>query len=140
MNQEGAKWQTVFCWAGFVITSGAGLLMFLAPVYLSDLMGIDISQGGDFFLRLLGLVLVAVGVCYFMALYDEEAARSLIFIASGEKVLAVLYCLGSLLTGKVDIMILGVIIIDGILAIIGIYLAVSLSRTLWTYDNLDEER
>jgi hypothetical protein len=136
MNEHNPKWMPVFCWAGFIITSGAGLMMFLAPAYMSKL--IEIASPDDFFIKLLGLILVAVGVCYFMALYDEDAARSLIFIASGEKVLAVLYSLGSLVGGKVGSMILGVIIVDAILAGIGIYVAINLSRTLWTDDNMEE--
>jgi uncharacterized protein YjeT (DUF2065 family) len=136
MNEHNPKWMPVFCWAGFIITSGAGLMMFLAPAYMSKL--IEIASLDDFFIKLLGLILVAVGVCYFMALYDEDAARSLIFIASGEKVLAVLYSLGSLVGGKVGSMILGVIIVDAILAGIGIYVAINLSRTLWTDDNMEE--
>jgi len=137
MNEHNPKWMPVFCWAGFIITSGAGLMMFLAPAFLSDLIGIPAAEN-PFFIHLLGLILVAIGICYFMALYDEDAARSLIFIASGEKVLAVLYSLGSLVGGKVGSMILGVIIVDAILAGIGIYVAINLSRTLWTDDNMEE--
>jgi len=141
MNEKRSKGILVFCWIGFLITSGAGLGLFLMPAYLSGLVGITAPGAGafnPFFIRMLGLVLVAVGLCYFMALYDEDAMRSLIFIASAEKILAVLYCLGAFFSGKVSAMIWGVIIGDGVLAILGIYVAISLSRTLWTEDNMDE--
>jgi len=142
MNEAKQRWLTAFCWLGFLITFGAGLSLFLAPGFMSGRIGIPVPAGAEFnpyFIRLLGLVLVAIGLCYLMAIYDEDALRSLIFIGSGEKILAVLYSLAAFILGKVSALIWGVIIVDGILAILGIYIVISLSRTLWTEDDMEEK-
>ncbi len=142
MNEESKTGIAIFCWVAFLITFFAGLGMFLAPGKISDLAGIPAAAAefNPYFIKLLGLILVAVSLCYFMAIYDDDAARSLIFIASGEKVLAVLYTLAALVSGRVGKMTAGVILTDGLLAIIGFYFVFRLSRTLWTDDDMDEKK
>jgi len=141
MDEEKKTGMVIFCWVAFAVTFLAGLGMFLAPAHISELAGIPAGAGfNPYFIKLLGLILVAVSLCYFMANFDEDAARSLLFVASGEKVLAVLYTLAALFGGKVAARAWGVALGDGLMAILGFYFVFSLSRTLWTDDNMDAEK
>jgi|GEM_PF-1552809 len=133
-------WFSSFCWIGFLITFGAGAGMVCLPRFFAGFIGIELPSGYDpFFIRLLGLVLLSFSVCYLLAIYDPEASVSLLFALSTEKALAVIYCLVALISGGVNYKILGVVIGDGALAIVGIYSIIYLKRIeLWTDDEMNQ--
>lgn len=135
------KWYIVFCWAGFLITSGAGLGMFAAPEMNAKLILIPLPEAGfnPYFIRMLAAVLIPVGLCYLFALMDPDASRSLMVIVTSEKILAVIYSIGAFVTGAVGPMIWGVVLGDGALALIGIYAAINLYRDVETIDEMNDE-
>jgi len=133
----GKGWYTVFCWAGFLVTFGAGLVIFIAPETIGSLVLLPTPAPGHslYFIRLLGLVLIPMGMCYMLAAMDPDASRSLLFITTSEKALAVLYSIAAFLGGMVNRQIFGVIIGDGLLALIGIYAVINFSRIVETIDS-----
>ena len=134
------SWFSSFCWLGFLITFGAGAGMICSPRFFASFIGIELPAGYEpFFIRLLGLVLLPFSVCYLFAIYDPEASVSLLFTVSAEKALAVIYCLVALISGAVNYKILGVVLGDSALAIVGIYSIIYLKRVeLWTNDEMNQ--
>ncbi|MEO0250299.1 MAG: hypothetical protein ABIN58_12405 [candidate division WOR-3 bacterium] len=112
---------TQFCLLSFAITSGFGLLLTLWPRLVDRLIGL---RGplvyNTFFARVLGLVLLALGFAYVLALIYEEAKNPLLLVATMEKCLAVLYVLVALFKGQIGGMALGMLIVDTAIALFGI--------------------
>ena len=134
------KWYAVFCWAGFLVTVLAGLGMFLMPGLIIKMLQITAEPGSYvFFIKMLGLVLVPFGLCYMLAYLDPDAARSLLFVASSEKFLAVVFSISAFFADLVGPFIWQVIVGDAILAVIGASVVISCFRVVETLDQGEEE-
>ena len=121
----------LFCWAGFLITLFAGLLLLVAPTVVSKLLGVAVPQEpafNPFFIRFLGVVLIPYAFLYLISMVDYTASRSLLVGVTSEKFLAVLFLLGSFFGGKVGFLAWGMIVIDGVLFLLGVYMVIALSR------------
>jgi len=121
----------LFCWAGFLITLFAGLLLLVAPTVVSKLLGVAVPQEpafNPFFIRFLGVVLIPYAFLYLISLVDYTASRSLLVGVTSEKFLAVLFLLGSLFAKKVGFLGWGMVVLDGALLLVGVYMIIALSR------------
>ena len=121
----------IFCWAGFLVTLLAGLLLLIAPTVISKLLGIKVPEDSTldpFFIRFLGVVLIPYAFLYLLSLIDSQASRSLLVGVTSEKFLAVLFLLGSLFAKKVGFLGWGMVVLDGALLLVGVYMIIALSR------------
>jgi hypothetical protein len=108
----------VICLAAFALTSGFGLILALFPDLVAAMLGAP--QPNTFFARVLGLVLIPMGLCYLMVLIFDEAKTALLAIASIEKGLAVLYVIVALARCQVSWTAGGMVALDGALAVFGV--------------------
>jgi hypothetical protein len=135
------KWFIVFCWVGFLVTFGAGIGLFAFPEQAAAMLNIPFPATGfnHFFPRMMSILLLPFGLAYLFAVMDPDASRSLLMVATCEKVLAVLYALAAFFSGTVNAQIFGVVVGDGALALIGIYAVVNFSRLIHTVDQGEDE-
>ena len=130
-------------WVGFIYTFGLGILFFALPEgiarfamasgsWADTLNSFSIpfqASGLSYFVpRLFAIMLLTLGLAYLLAALDPAASRSLLIVATCQKVLAVLYCLAAYFSGTVKDGILGGVIMDGILALVGIYAVVTMGK------------
>ncbi len=109
---------TQFCIISFLITSGFGVLMTVFPRLTVKPLGIMVCN--SFSTRVLGLILIVMGLTYVLALIYEEAKNPLLIIATLEKCLVVVYVLVAIYMSQVNIMALGMVAGDGAIALFGI--------------------
>lgn len=106
------------CFISFGITSGFGLLLVLWPRLVAGMLGTEVAN--SFNARLLGLVLIAISLTYVLALINEEAKNSLLFIATLEKSFAVIYVIVAIAVHQVSFMAIGMVVVDAAIALFGI--------------------
>ncbi len=109
---------TRLCVAAFIITSGLGLVLTLWPDFVGSI--IDARLANTFFARLLGLVLIPMGLCYLFARIYNQCKNPLLALASLEKALAVAYAITALAKNQVEWGVILMIIVDFALLVFGV--------------------
>jgi len=112
---------------GFLLSVAGGIGFFAVPnglPYYLDITQTPIESSADgviFLVRTLALLDIAVGLAYLLAMLDRAAARSLLIVATCDKFLGVLAALLHLFPKSLNDKLLAGYIINGILALVGIY-------------------
>ena len=133
----------VLGWVGFLVNFGLGIAYFALPEEIARLAADNFNWEGDYVQRnipfqasglvyfgprMFAIMLLTLGLAYLLAAIDQAASRSLLTVATCQKVLSVLYCLAAYFSGTVNNGILGGVIIDGIFALVGIYAVVTMGK------------
>ena len=138
----------ILCVVGFLTTIIFAILFFgFFPeglmVYIANAFDIPLNWQrqtpeivfgpvGQLMGRMLAILLVPVSLAYLLALIYPEAAHPLLMVATSDKVLTVLYALAAVFSGPLTVKLIkqfsGMVIFDGILALVGIYAVVVTRR------------
>ncbi|MFO8058653.1 MAG: hypothetical protein R6V10_15310 [bacterium] len=108
---------TRICVAGFIITSGFGVILTLWPDFVASIVGAAVPN--TFFARLLGVVLVPMGLCYLFALIYNQSKNPLLSVVTVEKLLAVAYMITALAKSQAGWAVILMIIVDLALLVLG---------------------